>query len=445
MTTEERTVRYSEILAEMIRCETVSEPGKTGGEKFRRFASLLRQLFPNVFAVCEEEIFSDSLLLRWKGRDSQKLPILLMSHHDVVEANGVWKYPPFEGTAAEGRLWGRGTLDTKGSLFAILQAAEELIGENYVPECDIWFESACTEETDGAGADAISRELEKRGLRFAFVVDEGGMILHEPISGAVGDFAMVGVGEKGAADFRFIAESAGGHASMPDRNTPLVRLGRFMAEADRAKCFPAEVSPVVCEMLRRMAPTSKGAQKFLFSHAEGLKGLLRRVMPSFSPAAKAMLQTTLAFTMADGSRGWNVLPQEAWVVGDMRSSPHQGSENSFKAVKKLADRYGLRTEILDPGMDSGVTDYRSDGFLRLENAVHSVFRDVIVTPYIMTGASDCRFFSRVSDCCLRFAPFRIDDEQLESIHGLNENVNLSALAPAVDFFRILIKGEESHE
>ena len=56
-----------------------------------------------------------------------------MNHHDVVEAGGNWKTDPFSGAVKEGRIWGRGTLDDKGGLWAMLQAAEEMIEEGFVP------------------------------------------------------------------------------------------------------------------------------------------------------------------------------------------------------------------------------------------------------------------------------------------------------------------------
>lgn len=132
----------------------------------------------------------------------------------MVEAQGDWKYPPFSGTIAEGKLWGRGTLDTKASLWAMLRAAEELIAEGFVPEQDVYFFSACTEETDGSGADTVSKVLLERGIRFDLVLDEGGMVLDEPISGAKGTFAMIGLGEKGCADLKFIIPSGSAKAFM---------------------------------------------------------------------------------------------------------------------------------------------------------------------------------------------------------------------------------------
>lgn len=436
--TDERNEAYAATLAALIRCETVSVRGEENTEKFLRFHALLASSFPRLFAVCEKTVIGGSLLLRWRGTDPTAMPILLMSHMDVVEATGAWTHPPFGGEIAGGRLWGRGTLDTKGSLFAMLQAAEELVREGFSPVRDIYFESACTEETDGSGADAISRLLEQKHLRFYMTLDEGGMILHDPIGGADGDFAMIGVGEKGCADIKFTARSNGGHASMPGRDTPLVRLGRFMAAADRAKLFKVKMSPVVREMLRRMAPTMKGPMRFLCANVKLFAPLMTAVMPALSPAAGALLKTTLAFTMCGGSEGTNVLPQEAWVIGNMRFSHHQGGENSIDAVRRLAARFNVETEVLDPGFQSAVTDFNGEPFHLAERAVASAFPGVRPAPYIMTGASDSRYFSRVSDSCIRFAPFPIDGAQLSSMHGLDENVSTETLSGAVDFYRYMI-------
>lgn len=434
-----RAERYARTLAELIRCETVSVIGQTGGEKFDRFHRLLQETFPHLFAAAQLEEFDGSLLLRWPGQ-TREMPILLMSHHDVVEASGPWSHPPFAGEMDGGRLWGRGTLDTKGSLWAMLQAAEELAAEGFVPRCDIWFESACTEETDGAGADRISQELQKRGVRFRMTLDEGGMIMADPLgSGGGGTFAMIGVGEKGCADLKFVARSSGGHASTPGKNTPLVRLGKFMAAAESGSCFKAELSPVVEEMLRRMAPTVSGPTGKLMANAGKFRGPLCAAIPRLSTTAGAMLKTTLAFTMAQGSQGRNVLPQEAWIIGNMRYSHHQGREDSIARIQALAKKYDIETQVLDGGTPSHITDYRSPGFRLVEEAVGQVFPGVIPAPYIMTGASDSRYFSRVSDCCIRFTPFRIDQQQLASIHGVDENINIDTLPGAVDFYQFIIR------
>ncbi len=440
MMANHRREEYAQTLSRLIQAQTVSCRDQTDLSAFYAFHQLLRETFPHLFAVCEYEDFSGAMLLRWKGSDSKKLPLLFMNHHDVVEAAGPWKYPPFSGTVADGKVWGRGTLDTKGGLWAMLQAAEELAAEGFVPAQDIYFESARDEENDSLTADAISQELVRRGIRFSLVLDEGGMVLSEPIPGAKGTFAMIGVAEKSYIDMKFTARSSGGHASTPGKNTPLVRLGRFMAEIEDRSPFTAEVSPAVAEMLRRVAPSVDGALGGVLSRADKMKWLLQKAMPKVSPVAGAMIQTTLAFTMAQGSEGRNVLPQEAWVIGNMRCSHHQGCEGSVAAVKQVADKYGIEVEILEDGFPSPVSDYNSEAFRTVERAIRSVYPDVVPAPYIMTGATDSRFMSRVCDNCLRFLPFKVSDEQVESIHGLNENVDVESLVPAVDFYKFIMKG-----
>ena len=433
-----RAEKYAQRLSSLIQKETITAVDSADKTKFYQFHELLRETFPGVFSVCECENFNGSLLMRWKGKSSSD-PILLMNHQDVVEAPGAWKYPPFSGTIADGRIWGRGTLDTKGGLWAMFEAANELISEDFIPEHDVYFMSTCTEECDGTGADLISKTLEQRGVHFRLVLDEGGMVVHDVIPGAKGKFAMVGVGEKGCMDLQFIARSAGGHASTPEKNSPLVRLGKFMAAVERKKLFKTHLSPTVCEMLTRVGGSMGGMVGFVLRHAKFFKPLLKKLIPSVSSTAGAMLKTTIAFTMASGSEGANVLPQEAWVVGNMRYSHHQGGENSLRAVKKLADKYGIETVIIEDGFSSPISDYHSEAFSLIERAIGQVFPEVITSPYLMMSASDSRYMSRVCDNCLRFTPFVIDDEQLDSIHGINENVEVSALAPAVDFYRYIIK------
>ena len=117
---------YAEKLARMIRVRTVQELGNA--QSFEDFHALLEELFPAVFERCELKMFGDdggSLLFCWRSAsaDEVKRPaLLLMSHQDVVDAEGPWTHEPFGGEIAEGRVWGRGALDIKGNLLCILQA-----------------------------------------------------------------------------------------------------------------------------------------------------------------------------------------------------------------------------------------------------------------------------------------------------------------------------------
>lgn len=434
-----RTQRYAETLAKLLRCETISVRGQADVAKFRRFHDLLRETFPHLFSACEFEDFNGSILMRWPGSDPSVEPVLFMNHHDVVEANGAWTHEPFAGDIADGKVWGRGALDNKGGLWGMLCAADELAAEGFVPTGDIWFESACTEEIDGDGCLQIADTLKARGIRFAWTLDEGGMMLFDPLGGAKATFAMVGVGEKSVVTMKFIARGKGGHASVPGKDTPLVRLGKFMADVEAKPLFAVELSPVIIRMFEVMAPSVSGPLGGIYARAKTFAPLLKKVMPSVSDTAAALLRTTIAFTMAGGAEGYNVLPAEAWVVGNMRCSHHQPSDESIEAITALAKRYDLDVEILEHDIDSPVTDFTGEPFALIERAVTATFPGVITAPYLMTGCSDSRFMARVSDHNLRFTPFLINHEQMGTIHGIDECVDVSCLAPAVDFYKYVMR------
>ena len=321
----------------------------------------------------------------------------------------------------------------------MFQAAEELIKDGFTPKRDTYFVTTCTEETGGECGNAMSLALKERNMEVYIVLDEGGMILYAPIGGADGTFAMIGVGEKGYMDLKFIAKSNGGHASAPGKNTPLVRLAKFMCEAEKAQCFDVEMSPTIKEMLSRFAPTMSGIMKTACSNTKAFKPVLEKVMPMISPSGAALLRTTLAFTMSKGSDGSNVIPQEAWVIGNMRYSHHQGKKSSVENIVNLAKKYDIETEIIEDGIESGITDFNGEQFKFIEKAVQAVFPEYKAVPYIMNGATDSRYFTRVCDNCIRFVPFKIDNQQYGSVHGIDENVSIDTLAPAVDFYKYVIK------
>jgi carboxypeptidase PM20D1 len=212
-----------------------------------------------------------------------------------------------------------------------------------------------------------------------------------------------------------------------------------MAEAEKAECFDVYMSDTVKEMLSRFSPTMSGIMKTACSNVNAFKPVLKKVMPMISPAGAALLRTTLAFTMSKGSDGTNVIPQEAWVVGNMRFSHHQGKKSSVDAITALAKKYDIETIVLDDGGESKITDFNGEQFKFLEKAVNTVFPQYKPVPYIMNGASDSRYFTRVCDNCLRFVPFRIDNQQLNSVHGIDENVDIDTLPIAVDFYKYVIK------
>lgn len=434
-----RAEKYGKQLSKMVQKETISSRFDKDRTKFLEFHELLEEMFPNVHQTCEKHVFDGSLLYKWIGKGNHE-PILFMSHHDVVEASGEWEHEAFSGDIdEEGRVWGRGAVDTKASLFCMLTAVEELMSDGFEPEGDVYIASSCTEEWSGDGAPLTVEYLKSQGVKLAYLMDEGGMILEEPVGGVKGTYGMVGVLEKGYGDVKFIAKSIGGHASAPKKNTPLVRLGKFMADVEKKSPFVNKFNPTVREMFERMAPNMNFGMKLIFANMWLFEGLLKKLLPVISSAGGAMLHTTLAFTMAKGSDGLNVLPQEAYVTGNMRFIPHQDTDESVELISNIAKKYDIETEVIYKDYACPVVDYENEPFQLVEKVASEVYPGIGICPYVMTGGTDAKFYRELSDNCLRFAPLYIDNQQYSSIHGLNENIYQGALPLGVDFYKKMIE------
>ena len=112
---------------------------------------------------------------------------------------------------------------------------------------------------------------------------------------------------------------------------------------------------------------------------------------------------------------------------------------SLECVKKIADKYDLEMEIITQENPCPIVDYKSEAFRLIENVAAEVYPGIGICPYVMTGGTDAKYYSKICDNCIRFAPLYINQQQYGSIHGLNENINQGSLPKAVDFYKAVIK------
>ncbi len=439
---DDRALEYAKILSKMVQYDTTSHEGVADLERFEGFHKILEELFPLVHEKLEKTDIDGNLLFCWKGKSSDR-PLVLMSHQDVVPAEGEWIHEAFSGDIADGKVWGRGASDTKCSVFGFFRAVEELIKEGYEPPVDVYLSSSCTEEWAGDGCPKLVEEMKRRGVKPYLVCDEGGGIITEPVGGIAGNFAMVGVFEKGKADIKFTARSNGGHASAPKAGSPIARLAAFVNEVEKTKPFKRKMLPEVRSMFESMAPYASFPLKFIFSNIWLFKPLLLKLLPAISPQAGAMLQTTMAFTMQSGSDAYNVMPQEATLGANMRFIPHQGMEESLAIVKKLAAKHELDVDVVYASEYSESADIKGEGFGLLSRVIGETFEGLPVSPYVMTGATDAKCYQEICDCVLRFAPVIYGPEQMAGMHGLNENIEYNCLPRCVDFYKNLIKAMQT--
>ena len=437
---EEASRPLAEKLARMVRCDTTSFEGQKEPERFEAFHQVLRELFPLVHEKLEVTDIDGNLLYYWRGKSREK-PILLMSHQDVVPAGGEWKYPPFSGVIEDGKVWGRGSSDTKCSVMAFLQAVEELLSEGYVPDCDVYLSSSCTEEWGGDGCPKLVEEIRRRGVELYLVLDEGGGIIREPIGGIPGNFAMLGVFEKGNANVKFTARGKGGHASAPGKNTPIDRLAAFVRDVNRYP-FRKKLLPEVSAMFTRLSAYGSFPLKLVLGNLWLFGPLLKLALPAVSNTAAAMLRTTVAFTMASGSEACNVLPLTATVSANLRYIPHQGEKETLAILEKLAGKHDLEMTVIHSSDFSPSADIHGEAFKSVEAAVRETFPGLPTIPYVVTGATDARFYARYFPNCIRFAPVIYGPEQMAGMHAANENIEYNCLPGAVRLYRNLIKAQK---
>ena len=438
--TKEDEKKYAKFLSEMIKVPTVSVKQGEDLTQFRKFHAVLEKCFPLIHEKLEKVDLDGNLLFRWKGKDSSKDGILLMGHQDVVPAAETdWKRNPFSGDIVDGRVHGRGAMDCKCTLMAELAAVEELLEEGFVPERDVYIASSINEEISGGGADMTVNYLKEKGVRLAVVMDEGGAIVSGILPGTNCWTAAAGIVEKGTANIKFTAKGKGGHSSTPPKNTPIARLAKFVCDVEKNHPFEIGFTKPVELMFKHLAPYTTFPLRLLLGNLWLFKPLVAWAMPKFSPMAAAFLTTTCVFTMCEGSKAPNVIPQQASVIANIRPSIQQSRDECVEILRKIAEKYDIETELILGTSASDVVDSDSKELKYVGECVQDVFPGYCFTPYYVCGGTDCRNYQVISDNCIRFTPIRMDPQQLAAMHAANENISTDAIADGVKFYKYFIK------
>ena len=428
-------------LSKMIRCKTVShtDPSLDDEKEFEKFKNLLPKLFPLVYQRCElENVNNRAMLFRWRG-ESIEHPTVLMAHYDVVSVvDELWDKPAFDGIVEDGVIWGRGVIDTKGSLNAILQAAEKLISEGFVPKSDVYFAFGGNEEVNGDGAPAIVKLFKARNIVPGMVLDEGGAVVNGVFPGVKSPCAVVGIAEKGMINLEYIVNGGGGHSSAPLPNTPIDRLSSACVKFKKTP-FKFTLTDPTLQMFDTLGRHSTFVYRMIFANLWLFAPVLNLITKLSGGQLNAIARTTLAFTQMEGSKGINVIPPYARMASNSRIVPGETMDSVLETVKKTVDDEKVEIKVINGMNPSVISRTDCEGFLRVKNAVGDTWQDAIVSPFLMTACSDSRHWGVISDRVYRFSPLTLSKEEQASIHGNNEKVSVEAIKKAVEFYIRLIK------
>ncbi len=431
-------------LGEAIRFRTVSRQPPAGIDEaeFEGFLRWLRDTYPAVFAELDvARVGGYSLLAEWPGRDPSARPVLLAAHYDVVPvvegSEAAWQYPPWEGRVADGYVWGRGALDNKNAVVALMEAVSWLLARGERPARTVYLSFGHDEEVGGeAGAAAVVERLQGRGVNLAWSLDEGSFVYRDIFPGVEVPIATINTAEKGSLTVRIVASAEGGHSSMPPRETAVGRLARALVALEDHP-LPGGLEGLPADTFDAVAPHMPWLPRALFANRWLFGPLVERQLADL-PFANAMLRTTTAPTMLAASPKVNVLPPEAVATVNFRIHPRDSVEGVVDHVKQRVAGEHVRLEVVDGNPASAVADSGSQGFERLATAVRAEYGDLVVAPGLLVAATDSRHYGRIAENAFRFNPMVVTQAELSGFHGTDERIGIDGLLAGVrTYIRLL--------
>jgi carboxypeptidase PM20D1 len=429
-------------LAEAVRIRTVShqDPQDNDWAEWDRLHEWLAATYPATHAALGRDVIAGhTLVYTWPGSEPSLPPIVLMAHQDVVPVTpGTeqdWSHPPFAGVVADGAVWGRGSVDDKGSLIGLFEGIESLVTSDFVPRRTVYIVSGHDEEAGGNGAHEAAQLLNARGVHAEFVLDEGLAVIADfPLLGR--PVALIGVAEKGYATLKVTAPAKGGHSSAPPPETGVEVLAKAVL-AITGKPFPLEFKGPAADMVRALAPDAPLLVRVAVANEWLFRRLLVREIAS-TAAGAATLHTTIAPTMLRGSPKENVLPQDATAWINYRIAPGLTADEVMRRAKDATAGLGVTLAWEGPAYDPSPVSSSTSQAYRVIADLASGDERTPVAPGLVTATTDSRHMAGLTDDIYRFQPIVASIGELQMIHGTNEHMTTDNLQRTAEFYARLV-------
>lgn len=433
------------------------------------FIEYLQERFPLLHKSLKLELVNTfGLFYTWEGSDATLKPTLLMAHIDVVsvpaETVSQWTFPPFEGHYDGEFVWGRGASDCKNQLIAIFEAMTILLEQGFEPTRTILMSFAFDEEISGAqGAGSLAPFIHERygdnGIEV--IVDEGNGFTEQWGT----TFASPGVSEKGHINVEItIRMMPGGHSSIPSDHTAIGVSAELITliESPENKYTPVldAENPYLGHLKcgAAYAPQFPSKWSKLLSKSRKILKLAKTVAQE-SLAIKYLMTTSVAVDTISGGVKVNALPETVKTVVNHRvnigSSTSAVTETITKLAHKIAKRHGLSlfgfdqeddgrgsalvlaaANVLEPAPLTPTTP-DSLAWSVLSGTTRALYgSDIILSPGLMTGNTDTRYYWALSKNIFRFNPSRGrgKDAGMGRIHTVDERMSATGHLDAVMWF-----------
>ncbi len=429
---QDETVRR---LSEYLAINTANPPGNE-----MRAAKYFAEWFKA--EGIESEIFEvapgrANLVARLKGNGSKKA-LILANHADVVNADAsAWIVDPYSGDTVDGRIYGRGALDMKG--LGMLQAmAFVILHREQVPLArDVVFVMTADEEVAFGGAEWLAGNQKELFDGADYILTEGGTNLVE--NGEVSFFG-VDTAEKAPFWLRLIAEGTPGHGSRPKRDAASHRMARALARVVDWET-PIVVIPGVEKFFRDVAVNESRERAGQFRNLkEAIKdeAFLRSLTES--ETMNYLLRNTVSLTVLEGAQQTNIIPNRVVAHLDVRLLPGEKPEDFMKQLRAVLADDSIQVEVITtPFREANESPTDNDFFRAVEATVEEIFPGTLVTTRMLSGATECSVFRPLGVDCYGVSPFLTSAEDLQGVHGNNENVSVENVRRGVRYLYKIVE------
>ena len=410
-----------ELCRDLIRFESVNDGtgrGKGEREAAEHVAGLLAEvgLEPQVF---ESERNRTSVVARVEGEDSSRPALLVHGHLDVVPAEPKeWTYDPFAGEIADGMLWGRGAVDMLDMDAMTLAVVRDRLRTGRKPARDVVLAFVADEEAGGVfGAQWLVQHHPELFEGCTEAISEvGGFSL------SVDDdlrLYMIETAQKGMAWMRLTATGTAGHGSMVNHDNAVTALCEAVARLGRHE-FPVHVTKTVRAFLDEV-----GDAFGLELDPDDIQATVAKLGP-LARIVGATLRNTANPTMLDAGYKHNVIPGRASAMVDGRYLPGHADDWERELDEVLGPDVVREYVHYDIALETEFEGALVDAMARCLQAEDPGARAV---PYMLSGGTDAKSFSRLGMRCFGFSPLRLpaDLDFSGMFHGVDERVPLDSL------------------